>query len=195
MSIKFARLSVFAAVVGMLLLSSSAATAQSSDRQAPTLFNYGIKGFGVGAGLGLSVAQLSGATYDGRWRTAITIAGVGGLTGIGGGLTLGLFDAPQNGGLAQGYHILRSAESGQMLGGLAGAATGALVWLNDGRARNLFDGAAVGALAGTVLGVVYGSVTGRSRRRSRSDGIRVAFHTFATANATAAPGLMAVGSF
>ena len=128
----------------------------------PAMLQYGFRGFWTGAELGLAVGFLStGDRYEsGEWRKLVLGAGVGALGGVGAGITLGIVDASNASRPRYGWFVLRDMGYGALLGGLTGAAVGALFWVDGGRAKDVLTGLSVGALIGAAAGVVFGVVEG-----------------------------------
>lgn len=131
----------------------------SAQDNTPSIVSYGFDGFWTGAQIGLAAGFLAtGSEYESEeWRKLVFGAGVGALTGVGVGLTLGILDVgqapPQTGRL-----ILRDMGYGVGLGAVVGTAVGALFLIDSGRAKNLLTGAAVGTLVGAGAGVAFGLI-------------------------------------
>ncbi len=144
---------------------------QSPPADGPSLFAYGWDGFWTGAMVGLASGYVAtGGTYQSyEWKTLVLGLGIGALSGLSVGITLAITDASADSRM--GWLILRDTDYGCVLGALGGAAVGALVWINDGRAKNVLTGAAIGALIGAGVGVVFGVVEGTAaaRRKRRED--------------------------
>jgi hypothetical protein len=145
-------------------------TAPSScfaDDSTPSIVSYGMDGFWTGAQIGLAAGFLTtGSEYRSEeWRKLVFGAGVGALTGVGLGLTLGILDLgeapPQTGGL-----ILRDVGYGVGLGAVVGTAVGALFLIDSGDAKNLLTGAAVGTLIGAGAGLAFGVIEGAAADRA-----------------------------
>lgn len=130
-----------------------------ADDNTPSIVSYGMDGFWTGAQIGLAAGFLAtGSEYESdEWRKLVFGAGVGALTGVGLGLTLGILDVgqapPQTGAL-----ILRDVGYGVGLGAVVGTAVGALFLIDSGEAKNLLTGAAVGTLVGAGAGLVFGFI-------------------------------------
>jgi hypothetical protein len=133
--------------------------------EAPSIITYGTNGFWTGAQLGLATAYLAtGKDYESKeWRKLVFGAGVGALSGVAIGITLGIVDAGSE-PPAMGWLILRDAGYGIGLGALVGVATGALFMLDSPDTKYLVQGAAIGSLAGAGVGIVVGVVQGISSK-------------------------------
>jgi hypothetical protein len=144
----------------------SADTAESAPVEGPSLFAYGWQGFWTGAGIGLATGYVAtGHTYESyEWKTLVLGAGIGALSGLTLGVSLAITDAAANDG-RMGWIIMRDAEYGSLLGAFAGAAVGALVWIDDGRSKDVLSGAAIGTLIGAGVGVVFGVIEGSAAAR------------------------------
>jgi hypothetical protein len=170
------RICVALAVLGCALLLSATAHAQDHERsedEGPGMFAYGFRGFFTGAELGLAVGFLAtGSTFDdGEWRALVLGAGIGAVVGVGSGVTLGIVDTGVGRQPGTGWLVLRDMSSGVMLGGLTGAAVGALFWASSGRPKNVLTGLSYGALIGGAVGIAYGLVEAAvtpAHRRSRA---------------------------
>jgi hypothetical protein len=133
--------------------------------EAPSIITYGSNGFWTGAQLGLATAYLAtGQDYESReWRKLVFGAGVGALSGVAIGITLGIVDSGSE-PPAMGWLILRDAGYGIGLGALVGVATGALFMLDSPDTKYLVQGAAIGSLAGAGVGIVVGVIQGISSK-------------------------------
>lgn len=141
--------------------------AQSSDpdgyeripNEAPSLLSYGFRGFWLGGELGLSVGFLTtGSSFERNdWRNLVFGAGLGALTGVAAGVGLAMVDTgtPPP---ATGWYILRDCGYGTLLGGLSGAAVGALFVIDSGKPKDILTGASVGSLVGAAVGVAFGVI-------------------------------------
>lgn len=171
------------------------AQASSSENDEPSFFSYGFRGLFLGAGLGLAVGYLStGDNYEkGEWKNLVVGAGVGGLLGIGTGITLALVDESAL-RVPMGRYVLRDMWYGALLGAAAGAGVGALVFIGSDRAKDILIGTAIGALPGAALGLVFGLIEGSNapprHRRDRSEGARVGFTLAAVPNGPRVPALV-----
>lgn len=127
----------------------------------PSIITYGTNGFWTGAQIGVATAYLAtGKDYESReWRKLVFGAGVGALSGVAIGLTLGIVDSGST-PPAMGWLILRDAGYGIGLGSLVGLATGALFMLDSPDTKYLVRGLAIGSLAGAGVGVVVGVIQG-----------------------------------
>jgi hypothetical protein len=145
----------FALVLGL----TTAPSICLAHEDTPSIVSYGMDGFWTGAQVGLAAGFLTtGSEYESEeWRKLVFGAGVGALTGVGLGLTLGILDVgqapPQMGGL-----ILRDVGYGVGLGAVVGTAVGALFLIDSGEAKNLLTGAAVGTLVGAGAGLAFGLI-------------------------------------
>lgn len=136
--------------------------------EAPSIITYGSNGFWTGAQLGLATGYLAtGKDYErSEWRKLVFGAGVGALSGVAIGLTLGIVDSGST-PPAMGWLVLRDAGYGIGLGSLVGLATGALFMLDSPDAKYLVRGAAIGTLAGAGVGIVVGVIQGiRTEKKS-----------------------------
>jgi hypothetical protein len=136
--------------------------------EAPSLMSYGFKGFWLGGELGLSVGFLStGSTFErGDWRNLVFGAGLGALSGVAAGVALAMVDTgtPPP---ATGWYILRDGGYGTLLGGLSGAAVGALFVIDSGRPKDILTGASIGSLVGVAVGVAFGIIEAGATVRSK----------------------------
>jgi hypothetical protein len=148
-------------VVG-LALSPLAARADDTE----SIVGEGFSGLGTGAGVGLATGFLaSGPKFEsGEWKKLVFGTAIGALTGLGIGIVMGIVDAsvyPDR--LGVGHYILRDMNLGLGVGVVAGGIVGALVWLDDGRAKDLLLGMAYGALIGVGAGLILGIIEGSLR--------------------------------
>jgi hypothetical protein len=129
---------------------------------------YGLDGFWTGAQIGLAAGYLAtGSDYESReWRKLAFGAGVGALSGLGLGVTLGIVDATSE-PPATGWLVLRDIGYGTGLGALAGTAVGALFLIDSGEPKDLLTGAAIGGLVGAGAGAVFGVIEGASASKKR----------------------------
>jgi hypothetical protein len=148
--------STFTLLAGLWLTPS---LSQAAENDTPSIVTYGFDGFWTGAQIGLASGYLAtGREYESdEWRKLVFGAGVGALVGVGTGLTLGIIDVG-GGPPATGHLILRDVGYGVGLGAIVGTAVGALFLIDDGRAKNLLTGAAVGTVAGAGAGLVFGVI-------------------------------------
>lgn len=153
-------------LLGGLAVSLTPAVARAAENDTPSIITYGFDGFWTGAQIGLASGYLAtGREYESdEWRKLVFGAGVGALVGVGAGITLGVIDVG-GGPPATGHLILRDVGYGVGLGGIVGAAVGALFLIDDGRPKNLLTGAAVGSVAGAGAGLVFGLIEAASARR------------------------------
>lgn len=145
----------------LTLIFSLAAPAMAQDAtDGPSMMDYGWTGLTTGLGVGFAAGYLAmGPTYQsGEWRSMVYGTGIGGLSGMGLGLMLGLIDvgaAPQR----PAFIMLRDIGVGSGLGAVAGLIVGTMFALGkDGELRDLSDGAAYGTLIGAGAGVVFGMI-------------------------------------
>ena len=147
-----------------LLLAAVMAPARASAEMpdAATLFDYGFKGFTVGAEMGLSVGYIvTGPVYEHEeWRTLVVGMGMGALLGVGTGIFVAITDHSGS-GARTGYAMLRDAGYGAVLGAIMGALTGSLLWVAHGSAKDVLKGAAYGTLLGSAAGAAYGLLDSR----------------------------------
>ena len=148
----------------VLALASNPWTARADDTES--VVGEGFSGLGTGAGLGLAVGFLStGDEFkSGEWKNLVFGTAIGALTGLGVGIVLGVVDAsvyPER--LGVGHYILRDMNLGLGVGIVAGGIVGALVWIDDGRAKDLLYGMAYGALIGVGAGLILGIIEGTLR--------------------------------
>lgn len=136
---------------------SSMAQASDEGNQAPSVVSYGFSGFWTGAAVGLATGYVATGSHFGsnEWRKLVFGAGIGGLAGIGFGITLGISDIGRP-PPRPGWLILRDTGYGASLGGLAGGVVGALYWAGSGHPKSLLTGAAIGTLIGSGAGLVIG---------------------------------------
>jgi hypothetical protein len=166
----------------------------SEVADGPSLFSYGWQGFWTGAMVGLAAGYVAtGPTYQSHeWKTLVLGLGIGALCGLGVGVSLAITDAASN-DARMGWLVLRDADYGSLLGAFAGAAVGALVWINDGRPKNVLTGAAIGALIGAGVGAIFGVIEGAAaqRRHRRQANAQAGLHLSlgALPSATGVPGL------
>jgi hypothetical protein len=152
---------------------------KSEADSAPSIFRYGFNGFWVGAQLGLAMGYLStGSEFEsGEWKSLVIGAGIGAVSGIGIGITLGVLDSGVASPPGIGFYVLRDVGYGTMLGALGGTAIGAILLLDTGELKTLAVGAAIGALIGAAAGIVLGVIEGENaqarKRTSASGGLRL----------------------
>jgi hypothetical protein len=139
----------------------SLAQAKDEGNEAPAVVSYGFGGFWTGAAVGLAAGYVAtGSHFESHeWRTLVYGAGIGGLAGIGLGITLGIVDVGRP-PPRPGWLILRDTGYGASLGGLAGGVVGALAWAGSGHPKNLLTGAAIGTLVGAGAGLFIGILEG-----------------------------------
>jgi hypothetical protein len=147
-------------------------TSFAEDDAAPAIVSYGLSGFGTGAAVGLASGFLAtGKEFTkGEWKTLLWGTSIGALSGLGIGIAVGAIDAGTSPhGPGAGFYILRDMNLGFGVGALAGTVIGALVWLDNGRAKDVLIGMAWGTLIGAGTGLVLGILEGSLRKSSRSD--------------------------
>ena len=160
-------------VVAALVFAASTLSPARSRADMPdaaSLVDYGFKGFTLGLELGLAVGYITtGKTWEkNEWKKLVISAGIGALAGMSTGIVVSVADSTSGG--AGGYYILRDAGYGTLLGGTMGALVGVLLWVDNGRPKDVLRGAAYGALLGAALGIVYGVVeASNSRGRDEYD--------------------------
>lgn len=177
------------ALVGVLLVPASAlAQEQKEPAKAPSLFAYGINGLFDCAALGLATGHLAtGHDYDtGEWKTLVFGAGIGAVVGVSTGVVLGLVD--RNTRRSTGWFVLRDLWYGALLGGLTGAAIGALVYIETEHTRDILTGAAIGGLVGAGVGIGFGVLEGVDAPRRSESGTSGASGFRLTVTATAYQG-------
>jgi hypothetical protein len=153
---------LYAVVMTVLLSALAPAKSRAAMPDADIMFDYGFKGLTIGAELGLSVGYLSaGSRYEEReWRKLVLGVGVGALAGLTTGIIIAIADTA-SGSVPVGYYVLRGAGYGTWIGAAIGAMVGGLLWIDDGRPRDLIQGAAYGSLFGAVAGLAYGIIEGK----------------------------------
>ena len=155
------RSSLFAIALIAGLGAPALCRAEAGD-DGPAMFSYGFRGFWTGAELGLATGFLTtGSRYEsGEWKKLVLGTGIGAIVGVAGGVTLGVVDASDASRPRYGWLVLRDMGYGATLGALTGAAVGLLVWVDDGRPKDVLIGLSIGALIGAAAGVVFGIVEG-----------------------------------
>jgi hypothetical protein len=153
---------VVALLAALSVLSEPTRCAAQSGDDGPALFQYGFRGFWTGAELGLAAGYLTtGSEYEsGEWRKLVLGLGVGAIIGVASGVTLGMVDASDANRPRFGWYVLRDMGYGALLGAFTGAAVGALVWVDDGRPKDVLIGLSWGALIGGAVGALFGVVEG-----------------------------------
>jgi hypothetical protein len=139
------------------------AKSRAAMPDADIYFDYGFKGFTLGAELGLSVGYLSaGSRFEQHeWRKLVLGAGIGALAGVVTSVFIAIADVT-SGSVPVGYYILRDAGYGAWIGAAVGALVGVLLWIDDGGPRDVIQGAAYGSLFGAVAGMAFGIVEGKN---------------------------------
>ncbi len=130
--------------------------------EAPSVFTYAFRGFGIGTLLGMSAGYLALRDFEDHeeeWKDFGQSIGIGALSGTVGGLAVGLYDLnlekPGVGGI-----VLRDTLYGTVLGGLVGAVAGGLAVIDSDNGEDVVLGASVGSLSGAALGIVMGFIEG-----------------------------------
>lgn len=137
------------------------ALATAADGEPPGAMEYGFKGFFTGAPIGLAAGFLAtGKGYQSdEWRTLVLGAGIGALVGTGVGITLGFVDIGEK-PPGTGWLVLSGMGTGVALGGVVGAAVGALFIIKSEEPKDVLTGASWGALIGSGVGLAFGLVQG-----------------------------------
>jgi hypothetical protein len=153
---------LYAAVLTVLLGAIAPAKSRAAAPDANILFDYGFKGLTLGAELGLSLGYLSAGSRfeEPEWRKLVLGVGIGALAGLTTGMIIAVADTT-SGSVPVGYYMLRAAGYGTWIGAALGAMVGGLLWIDDGRPRDLIQGAAYGSLFGAVAGLAYGIIEGK----------------------------------
>ena len=154
---------LYAVMFTVLLSALAPAKSRAAMPDADILFDYGFKGLTIGAELGLSLGYLSaGNRYEeSEWRKLVLGVGIGALAGLTTGIIIAVADTT-SGSAPVGHYILRDAGYGTWIGAAVGAMVGGLLWIDDGRPRDLIQGAAYGSLFGAVAGLAYGVIEGKN---------------------------------
>lgn len=163
-----------AIALALALSAGTLATASPchAEDSTPSIFGYAMEGFGTGLAVGFATGYLAtGPKWEsGEWRTVLWGGGIGALTGLGIGLTLGIIDAGTTpNGRGVGFYIMRDSNYGYSVGALAGAVIGALVWAGDGTSKDVLIGLSWGTVIGAGAGVILGVIEGALRRPSSSE--------------------------
>lgn len=173
-------IALYALVVSIALGAVAPAKSRAAMPDADILFDYGFKGLTIGAELGLSVGYLSAGSRfeEHEWRKLVLGVGIGALAGLASGIVIAVADV-SSGSIPIGYYVLRGASYGVWIGAAVGAIVGALLWIDDGRPRDLLQGAAYGSLFGAVAGMAFGIIEGKNSappsRRYYDDDWRFSF--------------------
>jgi|GEM_PF-3927143 len=172
-------IALYALVVSIALGAMAPAKSRAAMPDADIYFDYGFKGFTLGAELGLSVGYLSAGRFEqDEWRKLVIGAGVGALAGIATGILIAIADVT-SGSVPVGYYVLRDAGYGTWIGAAVGALVGVLLWIDDGGTRDVLQGAAYGSLFGAVAGMAFGIIEGKNSappsRRYYDDDWRYSF--------------------
>jgi hypothetical protein len=129
---------------------------------------YAFEGLGTGAAVGLAVGYIStGPKFEsGEWKKLVYGTAIGGLSGLGVGVLLGIIDAGSGRTRGVGFYMIRDSNYGVSVGFVAGGIIGVLRWLDDGSGRDVLRGLAWGTIigggAGLIVGVVEGVLRGGS---------------------------------
>jgi hypothetical protein len=138
--------------------------ADARQTEPPSALLHGLQGFLAGALVGTGIGYLTiGESAHEPWRDVLLGAGVGGLSGAGLGLGVGLLDASMGKRSAARY-VMRDMLYGTGLGALFGSVVGGLVALDSDDAEDVLVGGSIGAISGALLGVVTGVVEGQWRK-------------------------------
>jgi hypothetical protein len=145
----------------VLAAASSYASSCSAEVEGPSIVSYAFNGLWTGAEMGLAVGYLAtGSTYESHeWRELVLGLGIGALSGMALGISLGIVDASGD-PPPIGHYVLRDMGYGVLLGAVAGAAVGALIWVDSGSSKSVLIGTAYGALFGSAAGVIFGLLEG-----------------------------------
>jgi hypothetical protein len=156
-------IALYALVVSIALGAVAPAKSRAAMPDADILIDYGFKGFTLGAELGLSVGYLSAGDRfeEHEWRKLVLGVGVGALAGLATGIFIAVADV-SSGSVPIGYYVLRDAGYGAWIGAAVGAMVGGLLWIDDGRPRDMLQGAAYGSLFGAVAGMAFGIIEGKN---------------------------------
>ncbi len=154
---------IFLAVFGCFAECEGAGFFGPDPKEAPSVFRYGLRGFGIGTLLGASTGYLIGHS-DNHWNTddwrnlGISL-GVGAIAGTLGGIGVGFYDLSlEQPGV--GSIVMRDTLWGTGLGALVGGVAGALFIIDSGNGRDAALGASIGSLVGAAAGVVIGFIEG-----------------------------------
>jgi hypothetical protein len=141
-----------------------------AEVEGPSIVSYAFNGLWTGAELGLALGYLAtGSTYESHeWRDLVLGLGIGGLAGMGVGITLGIVDSSSD-PPPIGHYVLRDTGYGVFLGAVAGALVGALIWVDDGRSKDVLIGAAYGGIFGAAAGIIFGLIEGNHARGRAPD--------------------------
>jgi hypothetical protein len=152
--------------LGLLLLAGEAQAAGYYGPQSeysPSVFTYGWRGLLIGGLAGLSlgyiIARDDGFESD-DWEPVVYGLGIGALTGVGVGMTLGFIDLDDD-RPGMGNIALRDMMYGAILGMAVGGIVGGLVVISSEDPEHILFGAALGTLTGTLAGLVVGIIEGR----------------------------------
>jgi hypothetical protein len=156
-------IALYALVVSIALGAVAPSKSRAEMADADMMFDYGFKGLTLGAELGLSIGYLSAGSRfeEHEWRKLVLGAGIGALAGMATGIFIAMADA-SSAGPPVGYYVLRGAGYGVWIGAVVGALVGALLWIDDGRPRDMIQGAAYGSIFGAVAGMAFGIIEGKN---------------------------------
>ena len=143
--------------------------ARAEVPDASLMFDYGFKGFTLGAEVGLAIGYLStGPTYQTEeWRRLVLGAGIGALSGLTAGMVFAVSDT--NNAQSVGYFMIRDGNYGSLFGAGVGALAGVLFWIDDGTKKDVLVGTAIGTLGGAFAGIIYGIIEGNTGVSTRTD--------------------------
>lgn len=160
------RLAVLLAACTLCTVSASADDALDnptrSERNPPSMLQYGFAGLGtgllIGASAGYLVARDPDWDYSKRdWRALGLGTGIGALSGMALGLGLGAADlgadAPGYGGV-----VLRDTLYGTGLGAVAGAIGGTISAFAQSEGEHVLFGTAIGLVSGAGVGMIIGFI-------------------------------------
>jgi hypothetical protein len=161
-ALRLTRTRVRSSLWALMVMALLPARAAAEMPDAASLFDYGFKGFTVGAEVGLAVGYIAtGSLYEkNEWRMLVVGMGIGALTGMTTGIVVAVADSSSSGS-PMGYYVLRDAGYGTLLGALMGAVTGSLLWVANGTSKDVLKGAAFGTLFGAAAGIGYGVLEGK----------------------------------
>jgi len=130
--------------------------------RAPSVINYGFRGFGIGTLLGVSAGYLIARDDhwgSDEWKKMGIGMGVGAIAGSLGGLAVGLYDLSlEKPGV--GRIVMRDSLYGSCLGMLVGAVAGALFVIKSDDWEDVALGASIGSLSGAAIGIAIGFIEG-----------------------------------
>jgi hypothetical protein len=133
-----------------------------APQSSPSVFSYAYRGLLTGGLVGLSggyIAARRGGFHGEDWRPMVLGAGIGALSGVVVGFTLGFVDLASD-HPGRGAIALRDMLYGAAFGTLVGVIVGALVIIRTHDAENVGFGGAIGSLCGAGLGLGIGIYEG-----------------------------------